>query len=1028
MLAQQTKISGSVTDSKSDVVMPGVNVVVKGTSTGTVTDLEGKFALTVDNANAVLTVSFVGYVTQEIALQGGGTNIKVVLTEDVTEMDQVVVVGYGSQRKSDITGAVAVVNTENIQKIATNDISKALQGQTSGVQVFGGGEPGAQQRVQIRGVGTFGNTDPLYVIDGVPIAAPTAQGGILYEDHAVGFGGDARQGGIADFNPADIESIQILKDASSAAIYGSRGANGVIIITTKRGKAGESKITYEGSYGVQNIAKRMDMTNRVQFQTLYNEARANEDRKPTAVNDTASQYYIDNINTDWQKEAFKQGNIANQTLSYRGGTENNSYYGSLGYFDQTGTFVGHGPRYTKYNAQMNLDQKKGRLKLSQSISYTYSSQIRLTNFRWDTYMNDLLRAIPTVPVHDTSNIGGFGFTNSNYGQTVGNPIAFNSLTEVTFQRQRFLGNVSAELEILKSLSYKINLSYDHSSWYNEAFQPIFEGDKYSNTIATLDKWRGENPVMVMEHLLNFKQLIGKHDIDAVLGYTAQQDFWEDLHGKAQGFEAPYKEYISTVPASSSSATDGRWDHAMISYLGRLNYGYDDKYLLTGSIRRDYSSNFGAAHKYGDFPSFSLGWKVSNETFFKDEVPVVNKLMIRGGYGVIGNENIGKYLYESFVNANATYFLGQPSTLNPGTILTRLRDPSIKWEERKTSNIGFDMAMFKNKVEVTAEYYHNDANGILVPINIPWSSGIGGAVVDVANAANMTNQGVEISVAYKKFDGDFHYQIGANITTTKNTVTKIGTDNTPRDSPTGSARTEVGRSVGELFGYETDGVFQSDAEINTKAPGVKGYDSTKYAFINAQTKVGDIKFKDLNHDGIIDANDRTYLGVTIPKLNYGINLSADYKGIDISVFIQGIYGNKVYNHTYQIVSSLGKEDANYTIESYNNRWTPTNHSNTWPRATVLDNNGNNRFSNRWVQDGSYLKMQNVQIGYTFPKSILHVPGIESLRIYVQGQNLFAISKMWGYDPDFINDGLEDRGYANGSIPSPRTYLVGLKVGL
>lgn len=1027
VMAQEFTISGKVIENNTSSTLPGVNVVEKGTTNGTITDIDGSFSIKVSNSKATLSFSFIGFEKKDIAIEGRKT-IEVSLVPVVSGLDEVVVVGYGTQKKSDLTGAVSVVNTANMEKIKSNDISKLLQGQTSGVQVIGGGEPGAQQRVQIRGIGTFGNTEPLYVIDGVPVAAATVMGGagsLNFENNAAGFGSGAPSGGIADFNPSDIESIQVLKDASAAAIYGARGANGVIIITTKRGKAGTAKISYEGSFGVQNIAKRMDMANRVQFQEVNNAAKLNEKQSPSEVNDPTSEFYIDDIDTDWQKETFKQGHITNHNLSLQGGSENSTYFGSVNYFDQTGTVVGRGPRYTKYNVQLNLDQKKGRFKFGQSISYTNSVQLRLTNQRWNNFINDLLMSIPIVPIYDENNIGGYGGSNQYYGQTAGNPIAFNNLIEVTFNRTRFMGVIFGEVEILKCLNYRINLSYDRSDWHNSEFIPIyFVGDKFTNSVAKLSEWRGETPVAIMEHLLNFKKTFGKHDVTALAGYTAQKDFSQELYGHAEGYTEPYLKQISS---SSTNVTSlgVRYEHTMISYLGRINYSYDDKYLLTASMRRDYSSNFGPQNKYGDFPSFALGWKISNESFF--QVPFINMLKLRGGYGVIGNEAIGAYLYETNINNAATYYFG--GILQPGATQNKFRDPSIKWEERKTTDIGFDLAMLDNKIELSAEYYINEANGILIPTPIPISSGVPNWSVDMANGASMVNQGLEVSASYKKYDGDFHYQISGNLTTLKNEVTAIGKDNTPIIGTSLTSITEVGHSMGENYGYITEGIFQTTENINTKKPGVTGYDATKHAFQNAKTTAGDVMFKDMNGDGIITTDDRTYLGNSIPKISYGFNLNADYKGFDISIFFQGIAGNKVYNQTYKVVSALGKEESNYTVESVNNYWKADRPSDLWPRPTALDNNDNNRISDRWIQNGSYLKLQNVQLGYSLPKKVLQKIGkVDNFRIYIQGQNLFAITELWGYDPDFINDGTYNRGFCSGSYPTPRTFLVGVKIGL
>jgi TonB-linked SusC/RagA family outer membrane protein len=1038
-------VTGTITDATTGAGLPGVNIVEKGTTNGTITNEEGNYSINVATPSAELEFSYVGYLTETVQV-GGQQTINFGMIEDIMQLEELVVVGYGSQRKSDLTGSVSVVNAEDLHKIASPNIAKVLQGQTPGVQVYSGGEPGAVPKVQIRGIGTFLHSDPLYVIDGVPIGNATnvniSGESMLFENHQPGYGSEAPAGGIADFNPSDIESVQVLKDASAAAIYGARGANGVIIITTKRGKAGAVKINYEGSYGIQNIAKRMDLTKREQFQELANLARTNINKAPALVNNPdMPMFYIDSIDTDWQEEFFTQGHITDHNLSFQGGTENSTYYASLNYFDQTGTVVGPGPRYTKYGARLNFDQKKGRFKFGQSFSYSYSEQIRLNNTRWNDIMTELVIAVPTVPVYDSTNLGGYGGGTPFFDQIAGNPVAFNNLHEINFKRHRFFGVIYGEVEILKGFSYRLNLSYDRSDWFNKAFIPEYQvGDRHTWKIPMLSVWRGENPIMIMENLLNFNKVIGKHNIVAVAGYTAQKDHIEDIYGHAEGFERPYPLKVLSGVASGQSSKNKRIEHAMLSYLGRINYAYNDKYLVTASIRRDYSSNFGPENRYGDFPSFALGWKVSNEEFFN--VPFVNLLKIRGGWGKIGNENIGAYLYESFVNNAVNYiFNGQ---LTPGTTQTRAIDPEVKWEERVTTYAGFDLAMWSNKIELSAEYYQNEANDILMGKPIPISSGTIAFQIDASNVASMVNKGIEITARYRKFEGNFHYEISGNIATLKNEVTDLGADAIPIE--TNTTRTEVGGEMGELYGFVFEGIFQSEDEINHYDPDNALFDPNKHAYQAFQTSPGDVKFKDINGrddqgiltgqpDGQINVDDKIYLGSPFPKFTYGFNLGADYKGLDLSIFIQGVYGNKVYNDLYQTMSAL--QEGNYSVESYENYWREDRPSNTWPRPAQTDPNGNNRVSDRWVQDGSYLKVQNVQLGYTIPKNILdRIAAVENFRIYFQAQNLFSLTKLVCYDPDFINDRDQDnpvsdlftKGVLGGSFPAPRTLMIGVSLSL
>ena len=982
--AQAIKVTGTVTDAKSGQPLPGVNIAVEGTSTGTITDIEGQYSITVSDPNATLVFSFVGYVTDNISISNR-TTIDVAMVEDIMSLDQVVVVGYGTQKKSDLTGAVSVVNTENMNKVTSNDISKVLQGQASGVQVHSSGEPGAVPIVNIRGIGSFTDASPLYVVDGVPVV------------------------GLADFTPSDIESVQILKDASASAIYGARGANGVVIITTKRGQSGKMKVTFDADYGRQNIVKRFDLTNRQQFQEMNNLANTNDGYFMHPGNNPDNAYYITDINTDWQKEAFKPGHITTENLSISGGGDNSTYNINLNYFDQTGTLKGPGPRYKRYSVKVNTDQSRGKFKFSESFYYANSDQIKLTNSQWGNPIYDVLTAIPTIPVYDPVNKGGYGGANDTvHGMISPNEVAFNNIKHSWGKRNRFLGIISGEYQIIPSLKYKINLSYDRTDWYDHEFVPEFNvGSREINAIAYLNEWRGENPYMLMEHTLTFDKTFGKHHLTLLAGYTAQYDYWERVHGHAEGYTEPYFEVLS-AGTSGQTSTGEKYEHTMISYLGRINYSYNDKYLITANFRRDASSRFGPNNKWGNFPSLAGAWKVNNEPFFN--VDFINLLKLRAGYGIIGNEKIGDYLYETTLNNNvSTVFVGNSGAyLAPGTTQINLVDPSIHWEQKKTQDFGIDVAMFRNRLEFSAEYYKNDASGLLLQLPIPWSTG--SLAYPTTNAASMTNSGVEFSVTFRNVEGNFHYSISGNLSTLKNEVTSLGKTDNP--VVTYMSKTEVGQPMGELYGYVFEGIFQNDQQI------------ADHAFQTAYTKPGDCMFKDVNNDGVINTDDRVYLGRAFPNLTGGLNIDMDYKGFDLSVFLQGVSGNKVFNGEYQITNAY--QEGNYSVESYNNYWRGEGTTNQYPRLTRTDANQNNRTSARFIQNGSYLRVQNVQLGYDLTKFLLrNVTVISGFRIYISAQNLLTFTKYTGYDPDFTNGGYFYRAQDNGSYPSPRTLSAGLK---
>lgn len=993
-LVGQDHISGTVTDATTNEALPGVNVTIKGSQSVTVTDFDGKYSLQQVSSSSTLVFSFVGYTTQEVVV-GSQTQIDVKLSENITQMEQVVVVGYGTQKKSDLTGAVAVVETKNLEKTKSNDITKMLQGQVAGVTVQSSGEPGAVPIIKIRGAGSFGSNAPLYVIDGIPVTD------------------------IKDFSPGDIETMQILKDASASAIYGSRGANGVIIITTKHGKKGNMQITYDGSYGLAYMPRLMDVTDRAKFQELNNEARDNDGGYYAPGNDPEDPAYITNINTDWQKEALKTGKISDQSLSFSGGEENSNYNISLNYFDQDGQLVGPGPKYTRYSGRVNTEQKKGKFKMGQSFYYAYSHQINLTNSQWgNTAIMDIITAIPTVPVYDTANkFGGYGGgIDAIHSQIAGNEIGYNNLKKVWGNRNRFMASMFAEYEIVKGLNYRVNASYDRTDWLNHEFIPEFKlGDRISSNAPTrLKEWRGENPYMILENTITYTGQFGNHNITVMGGYTSQSDFWAENYTKIDTFTKPYLEVIHA--GFSKPEVDGtRYEHALISTLGRLNYSYADKYLLTANFRRDGSSRFGANKKYGIFPSVSVAWKISNEEFFKP-VSFVNSFKIRGGVGKIGNEKIGDYMFETTLNNAASYIFS--GNLASGIIQTNVVDPSIHWEERETRDIGFDASLLRNKLEISAEYYYNIPRDILFAPPIPMS--VGSVNFPTVNAASMINKGIELSVIYKNTKGDFHYEISANASTLKNEVTKLGRSNDP--ITVFVSKTEIGGSMGEIYGFKTEGIFQNTNEINKVAPGKVGFDGSKHPYqINA--KPGDVKFVDVNGDSIITEADRTYLGSAIPWLTGGLNINVEYKNFDFNIFVQGVYGNKIYNGVYQALNSYGY--GNYSVETYNNRWTGEGTTNKYPRMTGLDGNGNNRLSDRFIQDGSYARIQNIQLGYSLPSTIIKHIGAQKLRIYVSSQNLYTFTKYTGFDPDISND-LLYKAHDYGQWPNPRSFYFGAKV--
>lgn len=983
-------VTGKVTD-EAGLPMPGVSIKVKGTDAGSQTDVQGRYVLNIPDAsasNVVLVFSFVGYTTQEVPLNGG-SSLNVQLKASSNSLNEVIVVGYGSVKKKDLTGSVSVVNVDNAKKTASYDVAKLLQGQAAGVSVQGSGEPGGFVQIKIRGISTFGNNSPLFVIDGVPVDAPF------------------------DFPTDNIETIQVLKDASAAAIYGSRAATGVIIITSKKGKAGPLKVNYNGYYGLQNIAKRMDVTDRVGYQKITTAAELNAGLTIAPANDPSNAAFISKTNTDWQKEMFKTGKIQDHNLSLSGGSDAVSYNVGLGYFDNTSTLSGP-QSYKRYNFTGNFQGKKGIFSFGGKTAYTQSHKnnpaITSSHAVFGGGLTSMLTAIPTMPVYDPNRLGGYGGSDNVTQRAITlNVIGMNNLVTDYSNRNRMFGNFWGELELVKNLKYKVNVSYDRTDYENFHYEPSYDlGFYYLNTKYYLNDQNGNAHTGLVENTLSYQLTAGKHKLDVLAGTSYQEDHNQFVTGTASAAGSLQFFTFGSIADPTSKGLAGYKDAStLLSYFGRLNYNYDSRYLLTVNFRRDGSSRFGSAHHYGNFPSVAVAWNVGNEKAF--HLPsFISSLKLRSGYGSLGNQNFGNYLNTGYVNGNASYVFG--NTLAPGAAVIAVADPNVKWEATTTANAAIDLGVFQEKLTFTAEYFYKKATDILASIPLPLSVGsVPNSVV--TNAASTQNKGVEFTVNYHENIGKLQLNIKADVSTLKNKVLKLGGTNNPIYGA--GSKTEVGREVGELYGFVTEGIFQSQADITSHAT-------------QTLAAPGDVKFKDVNGDHAITDADRVYLGSVIPKVYYGLNVGASYGNFDASFFLQGSSGNKVFNGVYHDLM-VGQYGNSSTAEL--NFWTPTNTNTNIPRPIIGDPNGNSRFSDRFVESGSYIKLQNAQLGYTIPKNILNKTHVfSSLRVYLSGQNLLIISKYRGYDPDFISDGLFSRGYDYGSFPNPRTVMLGVQVGL
>jgi TonB-dependent starch-binding outer membrane protein SusC len=1009
----QSPVTGTVKDDQGQP-LPGVNVLHKGTTNGTTTDADGRYSISVP-ADASLIFSFIGYASQEVSV-GNKSVIDVDLQTDIASLDEIVVIGYGTQKREDLTGSIASVNTEALNKVATNDVTKALQGQVAGVSVHSGGEPGAAPQIKIRGVSSFNNNTPLYIIDGI-------------------------QSPINDVPTADIESIDILKDASAAAIYGSRAANGVVIITTKRGKGGKLRVDYNGYYGVQRIANRYDVANREQYQLLVNEASVNAGVPILPANDSNNAtYFVDDVDTDWQEEAFKAGRIQEHTLSLSGGNDNGTYNFSLNNFDHSGTIEGKGPSYNRLSFRVNSDFKSGKFKFGESMNYTKIDQDFMTFLHTGTSLIYIVNAIPTLPVYDPTTIDGYSSSSQTiHGSYTANAIGFNNLISSNTERYRFTGNVYGEYEIIDGLKYRASLSYERTDWRDFYFQPVHNlGWFYVNNIAKMNDWRGSGNTGTIENTLTYAKTIGKHDFSVLAGNTIWQSSINRIQGHAEGFSQPYFPVLSQG-TSGISVTGYEELNRMLSYFGRLIYNYNDKYLLTATIRRDASSRFAVNHRWGTFPSIGVGWKIHNEDFMR-AVPFVSQLKLTGSYGVLGNQEIPPYQYEAFLNPYShAVFSNQ---LAVGATQVEFATPDIRWESKKSANVGITLGLFEDKINFSAEYYSNTSEDMLIRVRIPESTGVYPWKSPYVNGASVRNSGFEFQLGYQDTKGDFSYSFNANFSTLKNEVLSLGYGDKPIYG--GISKTEVGGEVGQLYGWVIEDIFQSQDEIdelNAASP-IGRYQE-------ALTAPGDFKYKDINGrgadgkltgqpDGKIDDDDRAYLGSAIPKVYFGFNIKLNYKAFDFTLLASGVSGNKIFNGLRSAIENGAGWD-NYSSDMMN-RWTPENTDTDVPRVVMYDPNKNGRASSRWLEDGSYLKLTTVQFGYTVPTTVLSKIKLARARVYVTGQNLYTFTKYTGYDPDFGSDGLFDRAidqasYPNkpftafaGGLPNPRTILVGVQIGL
>lgn len=985
---QQAKtVTGTVTDVSGKPII-GANIRIKGTTTGTITDIDGNFSIKAE-PQSVIEVSYIGYLTQETVINNQ-KSIRFLLKEDTKTLDEVVVIGYGVQKKADLTGSVANINTEKLNTQSNANIGQALQGKIAGVDIVSqGGAPGSGTRIMVRGIGTLNNASPLYIVDGMYMNS------------------------IDHINPNDIASIDVLKDASSAAIYGSRAANGVIIVTTKEGSNTEGKpiIDLSVNLGISTASKFLDMLDAKGWAEVTTIARQ-------AIGKPALDMATDLANkpdNDWQDIMFRPALMQNYNLSVKGGGKYSTYYTGLGYFNQDG--IVKGTNYQRYNIQSKNDYKRGIFSAGTNLIISFSHDKPLHQELRGGMIGTILQSVPTLEKYDDTREGGYGGT---YGDVVNIPhplaIIDDNIMDRYNENVKIFANLYAQIELFKGLKYKLNLTPDFSFERYKNYLNKYDFGLATNSITQLTERQRRRRNILVENLLTFDRTFGEHKISALAGYTYQDSRFRHIQAYGEGLPQGLEEIDAATTNRSNEGNS--WRSVLTSILGRVFYSYQNKYLFTATIRRDGSSKFGKNNRYGYFPSFSLGWNVAEEKFMEN-VHWLDQLKLRGGYGVLGNQEIDNYQYSSTITTGINYPDGNGGLLQ-GAFPKNFANPDIKWEETAMTNVGIDFMAFNNRLSLTADYYVKNTKDILLTVPIPISSG--GANDPIRNAGKIRNNGFEFNLGWMdQPNPDISYGINLIGSFNKNKVIAMGSESgsikggsTNQNITT--SETKAGYPIGGYWLISTAGYFNSQEEVDAYAK-----DGKK---IQPAAEPGDIKFVDANNDGVINDDDRVFQGSPFPDFTFALNGNMRYKNFDLSIGLQGVLGNKIYNATRQTLEDVTK-GSNF-LASCLDYWTPENKNASHPRLTWDDPNRNTRAeSDRYLENGSYLRLRSVQLGYTFPQTWFK-GAIQHARVYINAENLFTITSYSGYSPDVNADNANYRGFDNFIYPTNRTFMLGLNV--
>lgn len=977
--SQANVVSGKVLNKEKNAPLEGTSVQVRNKPGGTSANSSGEFSITALKGD-VLVFSFAGFETVEHAVVDQ-SSIQISMAPATGTMQDVVVVGYGTQKKSDLTGSVSSVNSKDIKSLPVPNVGEALQGRASGVQVLSSGSPGSNVTIRVRGVSTINNSDPLLVIDGVPTDIP-----------------------LNTLSPDDIASIEILKDASSAAIYGSRGANGVVLINTKRGTIGQNRLTFNSFAGQQKATSMVKLLDATQFTSLHNEMMANNGQPQNPA-------YADPIGlgngTDWLGALFSPATIQNYSLAYSGGNAKSNYYVSGGMLDQEGIVLNTG--YRRYTIQFNSEAKLfdwlkfgNNLSLNHDVKKSGAYDIRNT-----------MASLPTQSIYNIDGSYSGPVRQSSWDGDIINPIGKATLVENSTKGYNIIGNMYAELTILKNLKFRSTGGVQASFWDSRTWSPKYNWQPIAQPFSFLSQQSNKSLTWLWDNILTYDAYINpKHRLTVMAGSSAQNNRFDYLSGSVQNFASNTTQQINNGTALPTIGGSGS-EWALLSFFGRFNYAYNNKFLVTGTVRRDGSSRFGDKNRWGWFPSGSVAWRVSQEDFMEG-INWVSDLKIRAGYGITGNQNIGNYSFASVLQTAQYNFNGQ--TVNTVVPLA-IPNPGVRWEEVAQTNLGVDASFFKGAINVTLDGYIKNTNDMLVPMSVPISTGYSDIFVPSINAGKVQNKGIELNITTQNMRGDFEWNTSFNISYNQNKVISLN-DSVPLYTGGIGLNQNLsiqksGFPVNSFYGFVTNGIFQSQSEVDKYAVQVPGSD------IYNRTSAGDIRFRDINNDGKIDDGDRTFIGNPNPRYIFAMNNTFAYKGIDLSIFLQGVQGSDIFNANR--IYQEGMSVAQNQLASVLDRWSPSFTTGKLPRAIFNDPNKNTRVSNRFIEDGSYFRIKNITLGYNLPMGFVQRAKMQTARLYVSAQNLFTFTKYTGFDPEVSANGIDLNVY-----PVTRTFSAGINL--